>query len=61
MSLTRKELEDRLADLKSDYIRIQADLEKMEATVGHSASADKLLIEIEKEIPVIRKQLATLK
>jgi len=61
MVLTKKELEDRLADLKSDYIRIQGDLEKMEATVGNSASGEKLLIQIEKEIPIVRKQLANLK
>ncbi|GGE56961.1 hypothetical protein GCM10011391_39800 [Pullulanibacillus camelliae] len=61
MPLTKKELEDRLIDLKSDYIRIQGDLEKMEATVGNSASAEKLLVQIEEEMQSVRKQLATLK
>ena len=59
--VTRKEIEDLLIDLKSDYARIQGDLEKMEATVGNSAAAEKELVKIEEEMKKLRKQLNEVK
>ncbi|GGH83760.1 hypothetical protein JOD43_000843 [Pullulanibacillus pueri] len=56
--MTKKEIEDLLIDLKSDYVRVQGDLEKMEATVGNSASAEKELVRIEEEMKKLRAQLS---
>lgn len=55
--MTKKEIEDRITELKSDYVRIQSDLEKMEATVGNSVSGEKHLIEIEDEMAQLRTKL----
>jgi predicted nuclease with TOPRIM domain len=57
MILTKQEIEKRLTELKSDYARIQGDLEKMEAVTGNSASGEHALIEIEQEMSKLRKQL----
>lgn len=54
---SKKEIEQRIAELKMDYIRIQNDIEKLES-VGHAtASAEKRLMAIEKELSELRKQL----
>lgn len=55
--MNREELEHKLTNLKSDYARIQGDLEKMEAIVGNSASAEHQLVQLETEIKELRKQI----
>lgn len=55
--MTKQEIKDRLIELKSDYARIQGDLEKMEATVGNSASGENILIQMEEEISHLQTKL----
>ncbi|HLR79721.1 MAG TPA: SE1832 family protein [Bacillota bacterium] len=55
--MTKKELEDQLAELKSDYVRIQSDMDKLEYVRGRVSSAEEQLIRLEKEIADVRKQL----
>ena len=55
--LNKQEIEQRIVDLKSDYVRIQGDLEKMEAVVGNSAPGEKALAEIEEELKRLRRNL----
>lgn len=59
--MTRKQLEAKLAELKSDYIRIQGDMDKLEFVGGRVSSAEEQLIRLEKEIANINKQLDKLK
>lgn len=56
----RKQLEEKLANLKSDYIRIQQDLEKVVFVGGRASSTEKQLIRVEKEIAEVNKQLEAL-
>lgn len=58
--MTKKELEAELAALKSDYIRIQEDLEKLVFVGGREASAEEQLVRLEGEIAEINKKLAEL-
>lgn len=54
---SKKEIEQRIAELKMDYIRIQNDIEKLESVGQATASAEKRLMAIEKELSELRKQL----
>ncbi|WP_078392256.1 SE1832 family protein [Shouchella patagoniensis] len=54
---TVQELEAQLAELKSDFIRIQGDVEKIETTGGNVALAVKQLTALENEIAEVRTQL----
>jgi len=56
--LSKKALETKLAELKSDYVRIQQDLEKLIFVDGRASSAEEQLVRLENEIAEIRKQLA---
>lgn len=56
--LSKKDLEAKLAELKSDYVRIQQDLEKLIFVDGRASSAEEQLVRLEKEIAEIRQQLA---
>lgn len=56
--MAKKKLEDQLAALKSDYIRIQEDLEKLIFVGGRESSAEEQLVRLEKEIAEVRKQIA---
>lgn len=58
--MTRKKLEDQLAELKSDYIRIQEDLEKLVFVGGRESSTEEQLERLEKEIAEVNKQLEKL-
>jgi len=58
--MNRKQLEHKLDELKSDYIRIQGDLDKLEAVGGRVSSAEEQLIRLEKEIAEVNKQLEKL-
>lgn len=55
--MSRKEIEIRLAELKSDYIRIQEDMDKLEFVGGRVSSAEEQLIRLEKEIAKENKRL----
>ena len=55
--MNKSEIKQRIIDLKSDYARIQGDLEKMEAVVGNSSYGEKALVEIEEELKMLRKKL----
>lgn len=55
--MNRKELEAKLAELKSDYIRIQSDLEKVIFVRGREQETEKELVRLEKEIAEINRQL----
>jgi ribosomal protein L29 len=56
--VSKKELEQEIAQLKMDYIRIQGDLDKMESVGGNVSSLEKMLENMEKEIAQLRKKLA---
>lgn len=56
--LSKKDLEAKLAELKSDYVRIQQDLEKLIFVDGRASSAEEQLVRLEKEIAKVRKLLA---
>ncbi|HLR70941.1 MAG TPA: SE1832 family protein [Pseudogracilibacillus sp.] len=55
--MKKKELETRLLELKSDYVRIQGDMDKLEFVGGRISSAEEQLIRLEKEIADVNKQL----
>ena len=55
--MTRKELEAKLAELKSDYARIQEDMDKLSFVGGRVSSAEEQLIRLEEEIAKVNKQL----
>lgn len=55
--MSKKELEAKLAELKSDYVRIQSDLEKVVFVGGNEDSPERELIRLEKEIADINAQL----
>lgn len=54
---SKKEIEQRIAELKMDYIRIQNDIEKLESTGHDITKAEQRLSEIEKELQELRKKL----
>ena len=58
--MSKKALEAKLAELKSDYVRIQQDLEKLIFVDGRASSAEEQLVRLENEIAEIRKQLNAL-
>lgn len=58
--MNKKELETRLLELKSDYVRIQGDLDKLEFVEGRVSSAQEQLIRLEEEIAEINEQLSQL-
>ncbi|HEX6594018.1 MAG TPA: SE1832 family protein [Bacillota bacterium] len=55
--MKKKELEGQLAELKSDYVRIQSDMDKLEFVGGRVSSAEQQLIRLEKEIADIREKI----
>jgi len=55
--MNKKELEIKLLELKSDYVRIQGDMDKLEFVGGRVSSAEEQLIRLEKEIAEVNKQL----
>lgn len=58
--MTKKEIENRLAELKMDYVRIQDDLEKAGTAGADTSSAEKVLTDMETEMASLRKQLREL-
>ncbi|MBC5635573.1 MULTISPECIES: SE1832 family protein [Ornithinibacillus] len=55
--MTKKELYDKLDELKSDYVRIQSDLDKLVYVRGRASSAQEQLVRIEEEIAEVYKKL----
>lgn len=55
--MTKKELQAKLAELKSDYVRVQSDLEKVVFVGGREDSPEKELIRLEEEIAKLNAQL----
>ncbi|QDI92453.1 hypothetical protein EPH95_15660 [Salicibibacter halophilus] len=55
--MTAKELEDELNLLKSDYVRIQGDMDKLESIGGNVRPATRQLRYLEDEISRVREQL----
>lgn len=58
--MTKKDLENKLAELKSDYVRIQSDLDKLVYVKGRASSAQEQLARIEDEIAEVYKKLEEL-
>ncbi|HLR54424.1 MAG TPA: SE1832 family protein [Pseudogracilibacillus sp.] len=56
----KKELEAKLKELKSDYIRIQEDMDKLEFVGGRVSSAEGQLVRLEEEIATINQSLTDL-
>lgn len=48
--MDKKQLEAHLLELKSDYIRIQGDMDKLEYVEGRVSAAEEQLIRLEEEI-----------
>lgn len=61
IELNKSELEKQLLELKSDYIRIQGDMDKLEFVKGRVSSAEEQLIRLEKEIAEVNKRLEAFK
>lgn len=59
--MNKKDLEAKLAELKSDYARIQSDLEKIVFVGGREEAPEGELIRLEKEIAEVNAQLNELK
>ncbi|WP_420842535.1 SE1832 family protein [Fervidibacillus halotolerans] len=55
--MTREEIFQRIEELKSDYVRIQADVEKATAVGGSIGQGEKVLQNIEEELRKLRKML----
>ena len=57
VNMTKKELELEIEKLKSDYIRIQEDMDKLEFVGGRVSSAEEQLVRLEKEIAELNTKL----
>lgn len=55
--MSKREIEEKLDELKSDYIRIQEDMDKLEFVGGRVSSAEEQLIRLEGEIAELNRQL----
>lgn len=59
--MTKKEIEAELAEIKSDYMRVQGDLEKATSFGNNTSMGEKQLIKMEKEMAALNRQLDELK
>lgn len=59
--MNRAEIENKIQDLKADYVRLQNDLEKLESVNGNISPLQKQLDDIEIEIKTLYTQLEELK
>lgn len=58
--MNKQEIEDRINELKMDYVRIQGDIEKLE-TIGRTVRPlERELKSIEDELKTLRSRLAQL-
>ena len=55
--MTKEALQTKLAELKSDYVRIQSDMDKLEYVKGRVSSAEGQLIRLEDEIAEVNRKL----
>lgn len=58
--LTKKEIEQKIAEIKTDYVNLQGDIEKLENT-GHIDSvmqAEERLARMEQQLAELNKKLA---
>ncbi|MBP2076280.1 SE1832 family protein [Oceanobacillus polygoni] len=55
--MTKQQLLAKLDELKSDYVRIQGDMDKLEYVKGRVSSAEEQLIRLEGEIAEVNRQL----
>ena len=55
--MSKKELEAKLAELKSDYVRIQSDMDKLEFVGGRVSSAERQLVRLEEEIAALNEKI----
>jgi hypothetical protein len=55
--MTKAEIEYKIQDIKSDYVRLQNDLERMESVGGNISPLEKQLDEIERELKSLYQQL----
>lgn len=58
--MTKKEMETELDELKSDYARIQGDMDKLEFVGGRVSSAEGQLVRLEKEIAELNQKIDAL-
>ncbi|MBB6453865.1 chromosome segregation ATPase [Salirhabdus euzebyi] len=58
--MSRKEIQEQIDQLKMDYIRIQGDLDKLEAVGGRVSPLEKTLERMESELSKLRDQLANI-
>jgi archaellum component FlaC len=57
----KAEIEYQIQDLKSDYVRLQNDLERLESLNGNVSPIEKQLQDIEFQLSTLNKRLADLK
>ncbi|WP_066188222.1 MULTISPECIES: SE1832 family protein [Gracilibacillus] len=57
--MDRQEIEREIEDLKADYARLSADLEKLVYVGANTTGNEKELERIEKQVAALRKQLQT--
>lgn len=55
--MNKKEILNKIEDLKADYVRLQGDLEKLEYVQGILHPLEKQLQDIEEELKELYKQL----
>ncbi|MEC5424401.1 SE1832 family protein [Virgibacillus sp. C22-A2] len=55
--MSKQALQAKLDELKSDYVRIQSDMDKLEYVRGRVSSAEGQLIRLEKEIAEVNQKL----
>ncbi|MEW9677988.1 SE1832 family protein [Lentibacillus sp. L22] len=58
--MNKRDIEAKIAELKSDYVRIQGDAEKLVLVGQNTATAEKKLIEIEEEIAAMYRKMEEL-
>ncbi|WP_164667520.1 SE1832 family protein [Virgibacillus doumboii] len=55
--MTKKEIEAEMAELKSDYVRIQGDVEKATSFGVNTSKGEQQLIEIENRLKELNQKL----
>ncbi|MFD1361578.1 SE1832 family protein [Lentibacillus salinarum] len=58
--MTKEQIEAELAELKSDYVRIQGDVEKATSFGVNTSTGERKMIEIEERVAELNKQLDAL-
>ncbi len=58
--MNKREIENKIVDLKADYTRIQADLEKVVAVGSDPLPGEKVLENMEAELKELYKQLESM-